>query len=194
MYVCICIYVSYVLTEAVVMFVVWDRLADAVDHKCCLERPLRLQYIKVWPFQLPSSGIKWHVIPRWNLVTDSLWSLSKLFHMVTLAAVKLWPTIPSYIWHFLESTSQAFNLMLSLNQTAIERSMSADTSLSFKLSDVHLNQCYHSKWMHNAHEWLNQSSWYHVEWIAMISIVYFLSCFSEQAFDMVFPLGQYCFA
>ena len=49
-----------------------------------------------WPFQLqPSSGIKWHVIPRWNLVTDSLWSLSKLFQMVTLAAVKLWPTIPS---------------------------------------------------------------------------------------------------
>ena len=42
--------VSYVLTEAVVMFVVWDRLADAVDHKCCLERPLRLQYIsEVWP-------------------------------------------------------------------------------------------------------------------------------------------------
>ena len=42
--------VSYLLTEAVVMFVVWDRLADAVDHKCCLERPLRLQYIsEVWP-------------------------------------------------------------------------------------------------------------------------------------------------
>ena len=42
--------VSYLLTEAVVMFVVWDRLADAVDHKCCLERPLRLQYVsEVWP-------------------------------------------------------------------------------------------------------------------------------------------------
>ena len=64
--------------------------------------------------------------------------------------------------------------MLSLKQTAIERYPSADTSLSFKLSDVHLNQCFHSKWLHNAHEWLSQSSGYHVEWIAMISIVYFL--------------------
>ena len=50
--------VSYLLTEAVVMFVVWDRLADAVDHKCCLERPLRLQYIKVWPLCICS-------VPGW---------------------------------------------------------------------------------------------------------------------------------
>ena len=57
--------VSYLLTEAVVMFVVWDRLADAVDHKCCLERPLRLQYIKVWPLCICSVPVFLYLCLSW---------------------------------------------------------------------------------------------------------------------------------
>ena len=73
---------SYMLTEAVVMFVVWDRLADAVDHKCCLEQPLRLQYIKVWPLCICS-------VPGWVGFTF-VWFYGYVFVFLEASYMYIW--------------------------------------------------------------------------------------------------------